>query len=232
MMKYIDLTLELYDGLRTYSSHPPVEIKEQSTFENSRSRYVEPCIGFESRMLSFSDHSGTHVDAPLHFIKDGESTEKMDISKLLGTALLLDVTPFKKPSEPVTREMLEEAEIRQGIYVEKGDIVLIRTWEGNWGDDGFFDAQALSPCAGKWLADKEIHVVGIDLPNIDIHHNMKREVHLEILGKKIYIVENLINLDKLPAYSRFIFMGIPLRLKNATASPIRALAILDAQFID
>lgn len=231
-MNYIDLTLELHDGLVTYQSHPPISIKPSSTFESSGHRYIPPCIGFQSSMIAFSDHSGTHVDAPSHFLKDGGSVESMDIRKLLGNGLLLDVTPWKNPDEPVTAEMLKEAERTQGLYVEKGDIVLIRTWKGQWGEEGFFEAKALDASAGHWLAEKEIHVVGLDLPNIDIHDNMKREVHLALLSKEICIVENLVNLDKVPKHSRFIFMGMPLKLRGATASPIRALVILDAQFID
>lgn len=231
-MNYIDLTLELRDGLTTYKSHPPVSIKPSATFETTGHRYEPPCLGFRSSMISFSDHSGTHVDAPSHFLKDGKSAESLDVRKLLGSALMLDVTPWKKPEDPVTADMLTEAEKTQGLYVEEGDIVLIRTWPGQWGDEGFFEAKALDASAARWLSEHGIHVVGVDLPNIDIHDNMKREVHLELLSKDILIVENLVNLDQVPKHSRFIFMGMPLKLRDATASPIRALAILDAQFID
>ncbi len=230
-MRLIDLTLELYDGIQTYRSHPPIAIKEQSTFLSSGERYIEPCEGFESRMISFPDHSGTHVDAPLHFIRNGASTEKMQIEKLLGSALLLDVSNMKRPDEPVTKEMLEQAERDQGLYVEEGDIVLVRTWKGEWGAEGFFDAEAFASCAGKWLAEKKINVIGLDLPNIDQNSNMKREVHMELLAQNIYIVENLVHLDQVPTHSRFVFMGMPLKLRDATASPIRALVVLDAQFI-
>ena len=104
-MPIIDLSLEIYDGLQTFKSHPAISIKEESTFENSRHRYIEPCHGFESRMLKFSDHSGTHIDAPLHFIKGGESTSEMSLEKTMGKAYMLDVSDFKKPDEPVTAEM-------------------------------------------------------------------------------------------------------------------------------
>jgi arylformamidase len=230
-MKIIDLTLELHDGLITYAGHPPIQIKEQSTFESSKKRYIHPCEGFESRLISFSDHSGTHVDAPLHFIKGGDSAENIPVEKMFGEALILDVSNLKRPDEPVTKELLEEAEQKQGVYVEKDDIVLIRIWSKKWGDEGFFEALALDESAGKWLADKKVRVVGLDLPNVDVNHNMHRGVHLDLLGNHIYIVENLINLDQLPNHSRFMFFALPLKLKNATASPVRAVAVLDAQLI-
>lgn len=55
---------------------------------------------------------------------------------------------------------------------------------------------------------------------------MKREVHLKLLSAPIYIVENLVNLEQLPLHERFTFMALPLKLKNATASPVRAVAFI------
>lgn len=225
-MKLIDLSLEIYDGLRSYTSHPPIAIAEESTFENSRHRYVAPCEGFESRMLKMSDHSGTHIDAPLHFMSNGESTSEMDLSQAYGKALLLDVSDFKDPFQAVTREMLEEAENRQGITVQPNDIVLTRTRKLDWGEGSFYEEHAFAPCAGDWLLEKQVKCVGLDLANIDIHDNMMREVHLKLLSVPVYIVENLVNLHQLPLNEHFTFMALPLKLKNATASPVRAVAFI------
>ena len=209
-MKLIDLSLEIYDGLRSYTSHPPIAIAEESTFENSGHRYVAPCEGFESRMLKMSDHSGTHIDAPLHFMRDGESTAEMDLSKAYGEAILLDVSDFKDPFQAVTREMFEEAEKRQGITVQPNDIVLTRTRKLSWGEGSFYEEHAFAPCAGDWLVEKQVKCIGLDLANIDIHDNMMREVHLKLLSVPIYIVENLVNLHQLPLNERFTFMALPL----------------------
>ncbi len=226
-MKLIDLSLEIYDGLRSYTSHPPISIAEESTFENSGHRYVAPCEGFESRMLKMSDHSGTHIDAPLHFMSNGESTSEMDLSQAYGKALLLDVSDYKDPFQAVTREMLEEAEKRQGITVQPNDIVLTRTRKLAWGEGSFYEEHAFAPCAGDWLLEKQVKCVGLDLANIDIHDNMMREVHLKLLSVPVYIVENLVNLHQLPLNEHFTFMALPLKLKNATASPVRAVAFIE-----
>lgn len=226
-MALIDLTLEMYDGLQSFANHPPIQIKEQSTFENSKHRYISPCQGFESRLLTFSDHSGTHIDAPIHFIEGGETTSDMQLEKTMGAALLLDVSDFKAPDEAVTSEMLDRAEQEQGVQVEKDDIVLIRTRKGTWGDEGFFEEKAFALSAGEWLTKKRVKMVGLDLANIDVNDNMKREVHLELLGKNIYIVENLVHLEKLPKQERFQFQAVPLKMKNATASPVRAFAFVN-----
>lgn len=225
-MTLIDLTLEIYDGLQSFASHPPIQIKEQSTFENSKERYIPPCQGFESRLLTFSDHSGTHIDAPIHFIQDGESTSEMILENTMGKAWLLDVSDFKAPDEAVTRDMLDKAEATQGIQVNKGEIVLVRTRKGTWGDASFFDEKSFAKSAGEWLTERQVKMVGLDLPNIDVNDNMKREVHLEVLGNNIYIIENLVNLEQLPKQAHFQFQAVPLKMKNATASPVRALAFV------
>ncbi|RNF39808.1 cyclase family protein [Planococcus salinus] len=228
-MKTIDLTLTLRDGLLSFASHPPIEIKEQSTFENSKHRYQAPSEGFESRMLKFSDHSGTHIDAPLHFIRGGQSTAEMELEKTMGPALVLDISDFKGPQEAVTAAMLEKAEAEQGLQVTTGDIVLVRTRKGQWGDDGFFEEYAFEKSAGEWLVSRGIKLIGLDLPNIDINHNMTREVHMDVLGANIYIVENLVNLEQLPRNKRFQFLALPLKLSNSTASPVRAIALVDEE---
>ncbi|MHB1654211.1 MAG: cyclase family protein [Desulfitobacteriaceae bacterium] len=229
-MQIVDLTLELSDGLKTYASHPALEIKDASTFASSRGRYIPPCNGFASKWLGLSDHSGTHIDAPSHFVENGDSIDQIPVEKLMGTAIMLDCS-HKKPDELVTAYMLEEAEKRQGLYVESEDIVLVRTYEGLWGDDGFFKAKSFSEDAARWFAEKEVAIVGLDLANADESSNMARPVHLTLLSQSILIIENLCNLDQLPIHSRFTFICTPLRLKGATASPIRALALLDTQLI-
>lgn len=228
-MEIVDLTLELYDGLQTYAAHPPISIAAQSTFENSKDRYSYPAEGFESRMLSLSDHSGTHVDAPIHFIKGGETAADMEVERLIGPAYLLDLSESKEPQEPVTRELLDEAERHQDLTSGKGDIVLVRTRKGTWGDNSFFEEKAFAKSGGEWLSQRELAGVGIDFPNLDINENMKREAHMEVLGKNIYVIENLVNLDQLPKDRAFIFLGLPLKLRGGTASPIRAVALLNAE---
>ncbi|NEU30900.1 cyclase family protein [bacterium LRH843] len=225
-MKIIDLTLTLYDGLISYKTHPAVQIKEQSTFEDSKDRYHPPCEGFESRVLHFSDHSGTHIDAPLHFIREGESTAEMKLTNTIGEAVLLDVSGLKEPTEPVTSDMLDKAQQLQNLYVQKEDILLVKTRNGSWGDASFFEELAFDKSAAQWIVEKMVKLVGLDLPNIDIHDNVQRDVHMDVLGNDIYIVENLVNLGSLPKAERFQFFALPLKLKDSTASPVRAIAIL------
>lgn len=120
--------------------------------------------------------------------------------------------------------MLSKAEQRQGITVQKDDIVLVRTRTAKWGEGDFSQSLLFATSAGDWVLEKQVKCIGLDLANIDVHDNMQREVHLKLLSVPIYIVENLVNLEQLPLNERFTFMALPLKLKNSTASPVRAVA--------
>ncbi|MEY9866673.1 arylformamidase [Peribacillus sp. B2I2] len=228
-MKIIDLTLELYDGLVTNNDLPAIGIKDEPL--EHKGKHDSLPRGFRTKLISFSDHSGTHVDVPSHFSVNEDSFEYIKLKNMFGDALILDVSMLKATDEPVTKDLLEEAERRQGVYVEKDDIVLIRIWGQEWGKEGFFEAQALDDSVAEWFIEKQVHIVGLDLPNADSNQDSESGIHQKLLNNDIYIVENLVNLEKLPKHSRFLFFGIPLKLKNATASPIRALSILDSQLI-
>ena len=82
----------------------------------------------------------------------------------------------------------------------------------------------MSESGAKYLASKKINLVGIDSPSIDLGKNQKFTVHKILAKNNILIVENLSNLNKIPSYN-FNFIILPLKLKDATGSPVRAIAI-------
>jgi len=84
----------------------------------------------------------------------------------------------------------------------------------------------LSVSAAKYLASKKINLVGIDSPSIDLGKDSKFSVHQIFAKKGMLIVENLANLDKIKS-SKFRLVVLPLKLKNATGSPVRAVAFVD-----
>jgi len=84
----------------------------------------------------------------------------------------------------------------------------------------------LSVSAAKYLASKNVSLVGIDSPSIDVGIDSKFSVHQIFAKKGILIVENLANLDKIKS-SKFHLVVLPLKLKNATGSPVRAIAFVE-----
>jgi arylformamidase len=225
-MKVIDLTVEVYDGFQSHPSHARTVVMNYVTHAFSAPRYQPPCKGFASKLLVLSDHAGTHVDAPFHFYAEGETVEATRPERLLGPAVVVDAAD-SVGEEGVTDVLLETLVARQKIDVRQGDIVLVRTWKGPWGGQGFHEAKGLALSGARWLVEKGAKVLGTDISILERDNaDMGRPVHLFVLGKGIPIIENLTNLDQIPA-GRFFFIGLPLKIKGATGSPIRAVALTD-----
>ncbi|MCH6264958.1 cyclase family protein [Neobacillus citreus] len=222
-MKTVDLSVLLYDGLVSFPSHPKVVFMDHITHDFSKPRYTAPCEGYASKIFMMSDHSGTHMDAPYHFFKDGLTIEQIPIDATMGDAVLIDCSD-KNPSVPVTREMVEAVVERDQLEIKENSIVLFRCWNGEWNGEGFHECKSLAPSVGDWVVENKIKAIGLDLPNADINENMQRDVHLALLSRNILIMENIVNLDKL-SKKHFYFIGTPLNLKGLTGSPIRAIAV-------
>lgn len=223
-MKIYDLTLELEDGLQTHPAHPGCVVIEFASHATTAPRFRSPCAGFASRILMFSDHIGTHVDAPFHYFPDKGTIESVPLEHLVGPAVWLDFSS-KPPDQPITPEMLEAACATAGVTVARGDILLFRAWPGHHTDEGFLRCAGFNGVAA-WAVSKGIKALGCDLATPDDPRDMTRPVHLALLGRSIPIMEHILNLETLPVH-RFQFVGVPLRIKGATGSPIRAMAILE-----
>jgi len=224
-MPIIDLTMEITDNMSTHPAHARCVVIDFATHAATAPRFQPPCQGFASKILMFSDHIGTHVDSPHHFIPSAGTIETVPLEQLVGPAVYLDVSA-KPPGQPVTPEMLEAAERRTGVAVTRGDILLFRAWPGHHTDDGFLGCAGLNGAAAEWAAARGIKVLGCDLASPDDPRDMVRPVHLILLGRGILIMEHLAHLETLPT-ARFQFVGLPLKIKGATGSPIRAVAIIE-----
>lgn len=224
-MQLIDLSQKIYDGLTTHPSHPRVIISDFVVHDFTAPRYQPPCKGFATKQLLISDHAGTHVDGPTHFHADKTGIDLQPLEKYYGPAVLLDVS-HKDLRQPVGRELIEAALTRDRLKILSGDIVLIRAWAGDWSDADFHRAAGLAIDGARFLHELGTKAVGIDLGNIEDNADMTRKVHVYLLGHELPIYENLTNLDRLPQ-KRFIFCGLPLNLKDATGSPVRAVALID-----
>ena len=224
-MQVFDLTHTISDGLKTHDSHPRAVINDFVSHDFTAPRYLPPCKGFATKQLMISDHLATHVDAPTHFHADGKHMAQQPPEMFMGKAVLLDVSG-KELNRRVDLALVKETLARDGLEIKHGDMVLIRAWDGPWGSHEFHQAGGLALDAAKWLVEKGIKAVGIDLGNIETNSDMTRQVHVFLLGEEIPIYENLANLGGLPQ-KRFMFYGLPLKLEGATGSPVRAVAVLD-----
>ncbi|SFG85907.1 Kynurenine formamidase [Halopelagius inordinatus] len=182
--------------------------------------------------LTLGEHTGTHMDAPLHFIAEGDAHNdiaSIDLDSLIGRAATIDVADIER-NATVPVERIEQWETKHGDLREDDRVLFRFGWDRHWatGSDGtqyMADWPGLSEKAAEYLTDTGIALVGCDTAAIDVAHDESFPAHYELLGNETYIVENLTSLDELPPFS--LLVTLPLKIEDGSGSPIRAVAIVD-----
>ena len=215
-MKVIDLTLTISENIPTFPGSP------QPNFINWESIEKD---GYNLELLFLSTHTGTHIDAPYHFVKKGQKIDQIMTKRLVTEAILIKIR--KGSDQAITKNDIQKFEKKYG-KIDDGSTVIFHTdWQKNLNKKSYFMKNpGLGTSAAKYLASKKINLVGIDSPSIDLGKDEKFSVHHILAKSGILIVENLINLDKINS-QKFHLIVAPLKLKNATGSPVRALALVD-----
>jgi arylformamidase len=208
----IDLSLEINAELQVFPGSPqPLFIKWTKYEVHS----------YDSEIMMMSTHTGTHMDAPSHFLANTASIDMIGVERLVSPALLLDLP--KGANEEITLDDLCVInEIDQGI-----SIVFRTGWQKMIANRDYMTSNpGLSVAAAALLADKNVNAVGIDSPSIDIGSDEHFSTHKTLLSNGILIIENLCNLESLEHKGTFTLVINPLKLKGASGSPVRALAII------
>ena len=247
-MKIIDLTLTVSDEIPTFPGSPqPSFIPWENVKED----------GYNLELLFLSTHTGTHMDAPYHFLEKGAKIHEISLKKLVSEAVL--IKSKKNGGESITKTDIQKFEKKHGKIASFSSVIFYTGWQRNLQKKYYFTKNpGLSVSAAKYLASKKINLVGIDSPSIDLGKDSKFSVHQIFAKKGILIVENLTNLrvifhmvhqtavmKKAAMYSRrfrdpktgkyqspkklptFHLVVLPLKLKDATGSPVRAIAFVD-----
>ena len=215
-MKVIDLTLTVSEKIPTFPGSPKPHFIEWETI---------PKDGYNLELLFLSTHTGTHIDAPFHFVKNGKKIHEINPERLVNEAVLIRVG--KNSNRSISKTDIQNFEQKNG-KIENGSTVIFYTgWQKNLNKEFYFSENpGLSISAAKYLASKKINMVGIDSPSIDLGSDSKFSVHHILAKNNILIVENLANLNKIKS-NNFHLITSPLKLKNATGSPIRAFGFVD-----
>lgn len=212
-VKTVDLTLEVSQKTPTFPGSPhPLFIPWTSIGKD----------GYNLEMLFLSSHTGTHVDAPNHFVMGGQKIHQVDPSRFLQDAVMIRIKCA--PNHAITKSEIISYEKRFG-RIERGETVVFATgWNERPGRPGFFEKNpGLSRSAAKYLASKKINLVGIDSPSIDVGSDSNFPAHHILLKEDVFVLENLCNLSKI-GKRRFRLAAFPLKLRNSTGSPVRAVA--------
>ena len=215
-MKIIDLTLTISEKIPTFPGSP------QPNFINWESIEKD---GYNLELLFLSTHTGTHIDAPYHFVKKGQKIDQIVTKRLVTEAVLIKIR--KGSDQAITKTDIEKFEKKFGKIDDGSTIIFHTGWQKNLNKKSYFlKNPGLAVSAAKYLASKKINLVGIDSPSIDLGKDEKFSVHHVLAKSDILIVENLANLDKINSEEYHLIVA-PLKLRNATGSPVRAMALVD-----
>ena len=215
-MKIIDLTLTISNRIPTFPGSPQPNFIPWEKIKDD---------GYNLELLFLSSHTGTHLDAPYHFLEKGAKIHEISLKKLVSNAVL--IKSRKKRNEAVTKTDIQKFEKKHGKIASFSSVIFYTGWQRNLQKKYYFTKNpGLSVSAAKYLASKKVSLVGIDSPSIDLGTDSKFSVHQIFAKKGILIVENLANLEKIKS-SKFHLVVLPLKLKNATGSPVRAIAFVE-----
>ena len=214
-MKVIDLTHTIRADMPVYPGTEPPKFEPANSYEKD---------GFQETLLSMFTHTGTHMDAPSHLLRDGRSLDEMPMSQFSGRATALDVSGV---GPVITAEFLRSR--HDDIYC--ADYVLFCTgWESRWGTEAYLEDTYPVPDeeAAHYLASCGVKGVGTDALSVD-RLSGPPVVHTILMKADAVILENLC-LEKVRGRKDFLFFALPMKFENADGAPIRAFAELREKF--
>jgi len=186
------------------------------------------------------EHGGTHLDAPLHFAKDGLPTNEVPLHNLIAQAVVIDVTA-KSATDRDYLLSVDDVRLFEDQYgrIEPGTIVLLRTgWSKYWpdakaylGDDTPGEVNDLVfPSYGEDAArllveERKVVILGVDTASTDFGTSEEFVVHRIAAANNVSNLENLTNLDKLPPTGALVF-ALPMKIEGGSGGPVRVVALV------
>ncbi len=179
--------------------------------------------GYAIERVNCMTHTGTHMDAPYHFLEEGTTVDRIPAANLVGPAIVLDVRD-DLDGNIISAKVLEKHWPKRA----HPHFVLIRTdWsrKRSFTKEYLFDFPGIDPEAAEWLVGRSVKGVGTDTLGIDPYSNDKFEAHKVLLRKDIWILEALDNLGELAEGTEFTLVAAPLKIAGASGAMARVFAI-------
>jgi arylformamidase len=205
-MRLVDISVPIRDAMTVYRGNPPVRIRPAMTLRKNGVNLSELCLG---------SHTGTHVDAPSHFIKGGKGIDRVDLDRFIGLTWVADLGRVKGGIGAVD---LARAHIPRGSRR-----VLLRTSNSRWWHPARpfrTDFVYLAPDGADWLIERGAQLVGIDYLSIEGYGVPGAPTHKRLLRAGIPILEGLDLFKVRPG--RWQMAAFPLRIRDGDAGLTRA----------
>lgn len=224
--KIIDLTQPMYEGMSYWPGGVPFRME----------RLVDYPEGYRLHKFTMGENTGTHVDAPAHFIKGNQSIDEIPLGKLVVPIVMIDVQNQAgvDPDYQLTASDVEAWEANHG-KIESNSLVIMNTgWHKkfskpeqyiNMDDEGVMHFPGYSPAAAQLLVERDVAGIGIDTLSIDYGKAGDLATHKIILNENKYQIENMGNLDALPPRGSVAVIGV-LPVRGGSQAQARIFALL------
>lgn len=219
----------------TFAGHQRTVMWDHLTHEETQKfGLTKPPYSYRVVGFTMCDHSNTHVDAINHIVNepDAKGIDQIPLEWTMAPAVWFDFS-HKEPNAYITKKDIEEAMEKTGVSFQPQSVVLIHTgWYKKWDKPFEYirNYPGVERTAMEFMADNGVISVGADAPSIDSHHEVatvkEQPAHIVCREREILNMENLMNIDKIPKHS-FWFVGLPLKFRAGTGSPMRAVAITE-----
>jgi len=234
--RFVDLTHSFDKRTIYWPTARRFRLKEVAEGETDQGYY------YAANDFSAAEHGGTHLDAPVHFARGRQTSDRIPLERFVGPAAVIDVSKAAAANRDyqVSVGDLTRWERANGTLPTDA-IVLLRTGYGKFWpnrkkymgtDERGMKAVAklhfpgLAPAAARWLvANRRIKAIGLDTPSIDYGQSKLFLSHRILFAKNIPAFENVANLDQVPAKGS-LFIGLPMKIRGGSGGPLRAMAIV------
>jgi arylformamidase len=203
---WIDVSVTLKDGMVTWPGDPPVRISHALSMERGDPSTVS--------LLEMGAHTGTHMDAPAHFVRGGTGIGDIPLDASIGPARVI---PIRDRTSIQPDELAEHS-------IQRGDRVLFKTHNSEhcWDTDRFVeDFVYISETAAEYLAERQVRLIGVDYLSVGGFHADGVKIHQTLLNAGIWIIEGL-NLKQVPP-GQVDLVCLPLKILGGDGAPARAL---------
>jgi arylformamidase len=204
--QWIDISIGLHDGMVHWPDNPPVQIGFVLAIEKGDTSNVSK--------ISMGAHTGTHMDAPLHFIPGGQSIDTMPFSATIGRARVIEI----QDTESIMVAELEHHRIQMGERILFKTINSTQYWQTDEFEKNFV---FISKEAAEYLINVRVQTVGVDYLSAGGYFKDGPETHRVLLGAGIWIIEGL-NLTPVTA-GDYELICLPLKLTGSEGAPARAI---------
>jgi kynurenine formamidase len=225
----VDLSHALYEGFPTFSGDKWFTVEQLVTFAKDK---------VNLNRWTIVEHSGTHMDAPIHFSADGMTADLVPINDLIVPVAVINIAAraAENVDTALTPDDIKAWESKNGPLPDGCCVVMNSGWHKLVGDPKFTgndnEKKNHTPgfhieAAQFLMKERNVKGIGVDTLSLDTGLNSGGQfpVHYEWLGSGRWGVECLANLDAIPETGARLFLGIP-KVKGATGGPTRAIALI------